>query len=109
MYIFVEGDKRIKGGAHVGFRAHVWLKVHARHGKIAADIIKKDLDIGSRATEIILSIVIPGIGLAILEGIEKSFRSAIPDDFGFGVGGVSPCGIVLRQGALYLYYPYTGD
>jgi hypothetical protein len=104
-YISIEGKKK-KWGAWHEFQASVWLKVHARNGQIAAEVIDKKLTLGSEAEKILIAIFLPGIGYGIQHGIEKAFMSAIPNNLGIGGLLVSPCGIVLRDGALCLYHPY---
>ncbi len=49
------------------------------------------------------NLILPGIGHAIVNAIGDHFASAVPKNFNFGVG-VTPCGIALNTGSLYLYY-----
>ncbi len=104
IFIEVKGNKRIKGGAKVDFTARVWLKPHVRNGKIAAEVVAKQLSIDSEWVSALLNILLPGIGQAIVNSLEKHFASSIPDDMGLQLGGLTPCGIVLKSGFLYLYY-----
>jgi hypothetical protein len=75
-----------------------------RNGKIAADVIDKQLSIDSDWVKALLNILLPGIGQIIVNSLEDHFVSAIPNNINVGAGGLSPCGIVLNTGFLYLYY-----
>ena len=92
---------------HVAAVVEAGKRVRLYHnGQIVADVIDKKLTLGSEAEKVLIAIFLPGIGYGIQHGIEKAFMSAIPNNLGIGGLPVSPCGIVLRDGALYLYYPY---
>jgi hypothetical protein len=103
LLVTVQGYKRLKGGAHADFTASVWLKVHVRNGQVAADVIDKKINIDSIWIEFLANLLLPGIGHAIVNSIADRFASSVPSNFNFGVGG-TPCGIVLNDGFLYIYY-----
>jgi hypothetical protein len=87
--------------------ASVWLKVHVRNGQVATDGIDKKVTIDSAWVEFLANLILPGIGHAIVNAIVNAiadhFASSVPKNFNFGVG-VTPCGIALNAGSLYLYY-----
>ena len=103
LLVIVHGYKRLKGGGKADFTASVWLKVHVRNGQVAADVIDKKVTIDSAWVEFLANLILPGIGHAIVNAIGDHFASAVPKNFNFGVG-VTPCGIALNTGSLYLYY-----
>lgn len=103
LLVVVQGYKRLKGGGKADFTASVWLTVHVRNGQVAADVIDKKVTIDSAWVEFLANLILPGIGHTIVNAIADHFASSVPKNFNFGVG-VTPCGIALNTGFLYLYY-----
>lgn len=105
----VEGNYRLDGGAHVGFKARFGLTLHARNGSLISEVVDKDIKIGSKLSEAFLDILTVGLYEAIKYGIEKGLENGLKGTLNLGnvIGGYSPCGIVLCDGYLYLYHPYS--
>ena len=105
----IEGNYRLDGGAHVGFKARIGLTLHARNGNLIAEIVDKDIKVGSTLSRALLDILTSGLYEGIKYGIEKGLESALKGSLNLGnmIGGYSPCGVVLCEGYLYLYYPYS--